>query len=172
MRRRRAGLTAQPSHSRRPAPQSGGSMQGNNSPVNKRTVRHRRKIGAAAWHAAAAARRSTRFAVFSAVVFRIARWRASGHGGQLTTPISDRSRARAAFPSLVRRTIRQIGARRFNSLGRLLPSLVRPNDLFGPLLPARSLADFQPDRSGRRFMDETRKDVAIVTGASSGIGAV
>jgi len=39
-------------------------MQGNNSPVNKRTVRHRRKIGAAAWHAAAQARRSTRFAVF------------------------------------------------------------------------------------------------------------
>jgi hypothetical protein len=42
----------------------GRSTQGNNSPVNKRTVRHRRKIGAVAWHAAAAARRSTPFAVF------------------------------------------------------------------------------------------------------------
>jgi len=30
-------------------------MQGNNSAVNKRTVRPRRKIGAAAWHAAAEA---------------------------------------------------------------------------------------------------------------------
>lgn len=60
--RRRAGLTAQPQPA--PARQSGRSMQGNNSAVNKRTVRHRRKIGAAAWHAAAAARRSTRFAVF------------------------------------------------------------------------------------------------------------
>jgi hypothetical protein len=38
-----------------PAHQSGGSMQGNNSPVNKRTVRRRRKIGT--WHAVAAARR-------------------------------------------------------------------------------------------------------------------
>jgi len=37
-------------------------MQGNNSPVNKRTVRPQRKIGA--WHAAAAARRSSPFAVF------------------------------------------------------------------------------------------------------------
>jgi len=37
-------------------------MQGNNSPVNKRTVRPQRKIGA--WHAATAARRSTRLAVF------------------------------------------------------------------------------------------------------------
>ena len=45
-------------------PKGGRSTQGNNSPVNKRTVRHQRKIGAAAWHAAAAARRSTRFAVF------------------------------------------------------------------------------------------------------------
>src|SRR5215471_10622672 len=36
-----------------PASEGGGSMQGNNSPANKRTVRHRRKIGAAAWHAAA-----------------------------------------------------------------------------------------------------------------------
>lgn len=53
MRRRRAGLTAQPHQA--PAPQSGGSTQGNNSPVNKRTVRPRRKIGAAAWHAAAEA---------------------------------------------------------------------------------------------------------------------
>ena len=52
--RRRAGLTAQPQPA--PARQSGRSMQGNNSAVNKRTVRHRRKIGAAAWHAAAAAR--------------------------------------------------------------------------------------------------------------------
>jgi hypothetical protein len=43
-------------------PKGGRSTQGNNSPVNKRTVRPRRKIGA--WHAAAAARRSTPFAVF------------------------------------------------------------------------------------------------------------
>lgn len=71
----------------------GRSTQGNNSPVNKRTVRHRRKIGA--WHAVAAARRSTRRRV-SAVVVRIARWRAPGLGGKLTTPIFDRSRARAA----------------------------------------------------------------------------
>src|SRR3984893_17996439 len=41
-----------------PAHQSGGSMQGNNSPVNKRTVRRRRKVGRR--HAVAAARRSTR----------------------------------------------------------------------------------------------------------------
>ena len=47
-----------------PASQRGGSMQGNNGEVNKRTVRHRRKIGRAAWHAAAAPRRSTPFAVF------------------------------------------------------------------------------------------------------------
>jgi hypothetical protein len=46
------------------AAEDGGSTQGNNSPVDKRTVRHRRKIGAAAWHAAAQARRSTWFAVF------------------------------------------------------------------------------------------------------------
>lgn len=91
MRRRRAGLTAQPHPA--PAPQSGGSTQGNNSPVNKRTVRPRRKIGA--WRAAAAARRSTRRRV-SAVVVRIARWRAPGPGGKLTTPIFDRSRARSA----------------------------------------------------------------------------
>jgi hypothetical protein len=78
-----------------PAPQSGGSMQGNNSPVNKRTVRPRRKIGA--WHAVAAARRSTRRRV-SAVVFWLARWRAPGPGGKLTTPIFDRSRARPHPP--------------------------------------------------------------------------
>ena len=45
-------------------PKGGRSTQGNNREVNKRTVRHRRKIGAAAWHAAAEARRSPRFAVF------------------------------------------------------------------------------------------------------------
>ena len=41
--RRRAGLTAQPQPA--PAPQGGRSTQGNNSPVNKRTVRYRCKIG-------------------------------------------------------------------------------------------------------------------------------
>jgi len=30
-------------------------MQGNNRPVNKRTVRHRRKVGTTPWHAAAEA---------------------------------------------------------------------------------------------------------------------
>jgi hypothetical protein len=39
-------------------------MQGNNNRVNKRTVRHRCKIGTAAWQAAAKAASSTRFAVF------------------------------------------------------------------------------------------------------------
>ena len=39
-------LTAQPQPA--PASEGGRSTQGNNSPVNKRTVRHRRKIGAAA----------------------------------------------------------------------------------------------------------------------------
>jgi hypothetical protein len=39
-------------------------MQGNNSPVNKRTVRPRRKIGTAAWQAAAEASTPTRLAVF------------------------------------------------------------------------------------------------------------
>ena len=91
--RRYAGITAQPQPT--PAPRGGGSMQGNNSPVNKRTVRPRRKIGA--WHAVAAARRSTRRRV-SAVVFWLARWRAPGPGGKLTTPIFDRSRARPHPP--------------------------------------------------------------------------
>ena len=68
----------------------GRSTQGNNRAVNKRTVRHQRKIGAAAWHAVAAARRSTRRRV-SAVVVRIARWRAPSPSGKLTTPIFDRS---------------------------------------------------------------------------------
>jgi len=39
-------------------------MQGNNSPVNKRTVRPRCKIGPAAWQAAADASTPTRIAVF------------------------------------------------------------------------------------------------------------
>jgi hypothetical protein len=81
-----------------PAHQSGGSMQGNNSPVNKRTVRHRRKIGKR--HAVAAARRSTRRRV-SAVVFRIARWRAPGLGGKLTTPIFDRSQDRHPISTFI-----------------------------------------------------------------------
>jgi hypothetical protein len=68
-------------------------MQGNNSPVNKRTVRPRRKIGT--WHAVAAVRRSTQRRV-SAVVVWIARWRTPAPGGKLTTPIFDRSRARSA----------------------------------------------------------------------------
>jgi hypothetical protein len=41
-----------------------GRSKGNNSRVNKRTVRHRCKIATAAWQAAAKAASSTRFAVF------------------------------------------------------------------------------------------------------------
>jgi hypothetical protein len=73
-------------------------MQGNNSPVNKRTVRRRRKIGTR--HAVAAARRSTRRRV-SAVVFRIARWRAPGLGGKLTTSIFDRPQDRHPISTFI-----------------------------------------------------------------------
>jgi hypothetical protein len=47
-----------------PAPKGGEPMQGNNSPVNKRTVRPRCKIGTAAWQAAAEASTPTWIAVF------------------------------------------------------------------------------------------------------------
>jgi hypothetical protein len=47
-----------------PALKAGEPMQGNNSPVNKRTVRPRCKIGTAARQAAAEASTPTRIAVF------------------------------------------------------------------------------------------------------------
>ena len=56
--RRRAGLTAQPQPA--PAPQSGGSTPRNNKAVNKRTVRHRRKIATAGWQAAETGRSTRR----------------------------------------------------------------------------------------------------------------
>ena len=90
MRRRRTGLTAQPQPA--PAPQSGGSMQGNNSPVNKRTVRHRRKIDAAPPPRHAGRPRSP----FFRRGFPDCAVASVGPCGKLTTPIFDRSRARCA----------------------------------------------------------------------------
>jgi hypothetical protein len=85
-------------------PEGGGSMQGNNSPVDKRTVRHRRKIGADGMAHRRPGAPVDPVRRLSAVVFRTARWRASGRGGTLTTPIFDRSRARPA-PSDVSRPL-------------------------------------------------------------------
>jgi hypothetical protein len=66
--------------------------------VNKRTVRHRRKIGTSgmARPPGRPDRPGDVIRRFSAVVLRIARWRASGRRGKLTTPIFDRSQARFA----------------------------------------------------------------------------
>jgi len=90
----------------------GSPMRENNSAKNKRTVRHRCKIGAAAISIGAECIRkdfsaprsgrahSTQHADpdrrFSAVVFQIARRPASGRAGKLTTSIFHRSQARSA----------------------------------------------------------------------------
>ena len=92
--RRRAGLTAQPQPA--PAPQGGRSTQGNNRAVNKRTVRHRRKIGAAAWHAAAEARTGRPGLPFFRRGFPDCAVASVGRRGTLTTPIFAPSRARSA----------------------------------------------------------------------------
>jgi hypothetical protein len=94
MRRRRAGLTAQPQPA--PAPK----VVGRRKEIIARSTNAPFALGAksAQRHGTPPPRRAPVDPVrrVSAVVVRIARWRAPGPGGKLTTRIFDRSRARSA----------------------------------------------------------------------------